>query len=325
MFINKRVLITGGTGTWGKELAKQLLKDAVSEIVIFSRGEAAQVAMKHAFCDDRLKFVIGDIRDSKAIIEACKDIDIVFHTAALKHVTKCELQPREAVKTNIYGTQNVIDACIDNNVRLCVNISSDKACDANCFYGKTKAVAEGLITEANNQTHMTDFFSIRSGNILGSSGSVVPIWIDQIKKNNEIKITDKKMRRFFIAIPDAIKYTFEAMELSDRGEVFVFRMPSFLIYDLAKLLIKKYGYNSTKIKYIGLMKGERLKEWLVTPEEVNRTIKRKHFYIIYPLIDVNNTDYPVIPKAKYPTGFNMDDPDFPDASVLRKMLTRAGY
>jgi UDP-N-acetylglucosamine 4,6-dehydratase/5-epimerase len=323
MFTGAKITTTGGTGSWGQEFAKQLLDKGAAEVRIFSRNECAQVLMKHQFNDDRLKFIIGDIREFSAIDEACQGADYVIHCAALKHGNKCEEQPREAVKTNIYGVQNVIDACIKNKVKVCANISSDKACNSSCFYGKTKGIIEGLITEANNQTLDTDFISIRSGNILGSSASVVPIWIKQIKENNAINLSGKDMRRFFITPKMAVEYTLEAMSVCDRGEIFALRMPVFRISDLAEVLIGRYGDEDTKIVCTGRSEWERDVEWLVTEHEAPRTEKRKHFYVIYPTIKIKTLTFPVIEKPV--SAICMDG--VPDASpkLLVKMLKSAGY
>lgn len=287
MYQNKKALITGGTGTWGQEIASQLLEGNIQQVVIFSRNELSQVMMKQKFKNEpRLKFIIGDIRDARAISYACNGIDYVFHTAALKHVTKCEEQPQEAVKTNIIGTQNVIDACIANNVAVCVNISTDKVCNPTCFYGRTKAIAEGLIIDANNQTLNTDFFSVRSGNILGSAGSVLPLWIEQIKSHNSITVTNPEMTRFFITVKRAVFLLLLAMELSDRGEVFVFRIPSFKINDLYLAIRTLYGDKNTQLNIIGPRPGESLHECLVTEIESETTKVLDFYYVIYPLFPV---------------------------------------
>lgn len=325
MFKDKTVLITGGTGTWGQELARQALLNSAEKIIIFSRNESAQVAMKQQFNSPRLRFVIGDIRDAGAIKEACQGVNIVFHTAALKHVNKCEEQRREAVKSNIYGTQNVIDACIDNNVDRCVYISTDKVCDANCFYGKTKAIAEDLIIEANNMTLHTDFFCVRSGNILASSGSVVSLWIRQLADNNIINLTHKNMRRFFITIVSAVEKTFKAMRISDKGEIFVFSMQPFYLIDLAKIIIKRYGNTDSAINITSPAPGERLTEPLLTKDEISRTIVINNFYVIYPLIKIKTTNFPVKVKTKLKKGFCMDDFAAPDNRILEKMLEQSGY
>lgn len=327
MFKNKNVLITGGTGTWGQELARQLLKKGAKEIKIFSRNEAAQVEMRNKFgYNPNIIYIIGDVRDANSIKESCWNIQYVFHTAALKHVTVCENQPREAVETNIYGTQNVINACIDKKVEVCVNISSDKACYANCFYGKTKAVAEGLITEANNQTLDTDFISIRSGNIFGSSGSVVPLWIRQIKERNYIYVTGGNMRRFFITVEDAVKATFRAMAMSDRGEIFVPKMDCFQISDLAEILVKIYGNAKTEIRMAEAFPYERDNEWLLTPEESRRSVENKYFYVVYPLIDIKTAVYPVITDSnRLKNGIRMKGAKISGTEILWKLVKRAGY
>ena len=177
MFAGKIVLITGGTGSWGYELVRQLLLEEPKEIRIFCRGELAQVKMDREFMNPRLKFIIGDIRDLDSLIEATKNVDYVFHLAALKHVPICELQPNEAIKTNIVGTQNLIKASIINKVTKVIDVSTDKAVDPLNLYGMTKAVGERLIIQANLMSSDTKFVCIRAGNVLGSNGSVVPFFI----------------------------------------------------------------------------------------------------------------------------------------------------
>jgi UDP-N-acetylglucosamine 4,6-dehydratase/5-epimerase len=323
----KKALITGGTGSWGQEITRQLLKNGIKEVIIFSRNEAAQVAMRNDFDDKRLKFIIGDVRDLRSICDVTEGINYVFHTAALKHVIKCETQPREAVATNITGTQNVIDACIDNKVDICVNISTDKVCYATCFYGKTKAIAEGLIIEANNQTINTDFISIRSGNLFGSSGSVVPTWISQIKKHNYISVTGEKMRRFFITPYDAVKATLRAINMNARGEVFVPKMDSFYISDLAEVLVKIYGNSKTKIKTLPPFDYERNTEWLITPEEAQRAVEDRYFYIIYPSYPLKCCTFPEITDANkvISKGYTMTDAPEPDIKKLWNTVKKAGY
>jgi len=308
----KTVLITGGTGTWGQEIARQLLTKKVGKIIIFSRNESKQVEMKQKYSSkaDRIKYIIGDIRDSRSIDEACKGVNIVFHTAALKHVTKCEQQPREALNTNVMGTTNVINACVSNKVDICVNISSDKACDSSCFYGHTKAISEALITEANNITTHTDFYSVRSGNIFASSGSVIPLWMEQIKKDNKILITDPIMSRFFITINKAVKLTLKTIGISDRGEVFALRMPSFFIEDLAREFIIRFSDKKTEIEVIGRFEGEKEAEMLFNGFEARRMTKTKDYFIIYPTITVDTAIYPVVKKyKKYVDGLSSDDDD----------------
>ena len=316
--------IFGGAGTWGAEIAKQLLNQNAKEVRIFSRNESLQVAMRIKFNDKRLKFIIGDIREYKSVKDACFGANYVFHCAALKHVKICEMQPVEAVKTNIIGAMNVIDACIDNDVAICVNISSDKAARPVCLYGKTKSVAESLFIAANNQTINTDFINFRSGNIFGSSGSVVPIWIKQIADNNRIAVTGENMKRFFITVQDAVTMTFKAMGLSDRGEIFVPKMDCFYISSLAEVLVEKYGNKETKIEYTNPFQYEREKEYLITPEEIQRTIETDDFYIIYPLIEILTVNYE-ISGSKINKEITMNDAEVSDLDKLRELAKKAGY
>lgn len=291
-FNNTIILVSGGSGTWGSEITRQLLTKNVKEIIVFSRGETAQVAMKHKFKDRRLRFIIGDIRDPVAIMDACKGVDYVFHTAAMKHINICELQPEEAVKTNIIGTQNAINACIENRVSVCINTSTDKAADPTCFYGKTKAISEGLITSANNRTKHTDFINTRSGNILGSNGSVIPLFIEQIKQYNRITVTNPDMTRFFIPISHAIRNVLKAIDVADRGETWVFNMQSFRLGDLAEVIIEYYGNKDTVIEVTGTREAEKLHELLITDYEAsNSYIYNKNLILVLPTLKIDTTDY----------------------------------
>ncbi|WP_142287195.1 polysaccharide biosynthesis protein, partial [Bacillus thuringiensis] len=203
---NKAILVTGGTGSWGNELIRQLLKETPREIRVFSRNETAQFEMQQKFANhDNLRFIIGDIRDREALVSACKGVQYVFHLAALKHVPVCEYQPDEAIKTNINGTQNVIEAAIQNHVEKVIYVSTDKAADPSNTYGMTKAMGEKLIIHANLQSSKTKFICVRGGNVLGSSGSVVPLFKNQIKEHARIGITDFDMTRFFLTIEDAVR------------------------------------------------------------------------------------------------------------------------
>ncbi|MCK4528464.1 polysaccharide biosynthesis protein, partial [candidate division WOR-3 bacterium] len=237
MFKNKSIVITGGTGSWGNELTKQLLEKDPKKIIIFSRGELAQVNMQRKFNDVRIEYIIGDVRDFYAVDRLFfnKQVDYVFHLSALKHVPVCENQPQEAIKTNIDGTTNIINAAIKNDIKRVIDVSSDKAVSPTNLYGMTKAVGEKLIIQANTLTAKTDFICVRGGNVLGSNGSVVPLFIDQIKRFNEITVTDGSMTRFFLTLSEAIKLLFQAVENSVGGETYIMNMPAFFISDLAKV------------------------------------------------------------------------------------------
>lgn len=201
MFENKRILVTGGTGSWGHELIQQLLPQHPREVIIYSRSESAQVAMNRQFEDHRLSFCIGDIRDKEALSTACQGVDYVFHLAALKHVPVCEDQPYEALKTNVIGTQNVIEAALENDVDKVIYISTDKAANPSNFYGMTKAIGEKLIVYANLLRGRTRFVTVRGGNVLGTNGSVVHLFKDQIRQKGEVSITDMNMTRFSLRFP----------------------------------------------------------------------------------------------------------------------------
>lgn len=266
MFNNARILITGGTGSWGQTLTRMLLeKYDVKEIVVFSRGELQQVLMQRKFNDKRIKYVIGDVRDYDSVRFATKNIDYIFHMAALKHVPVCEEHPQEAIKTNITGTSNIVNAAIENRVKKVIDVSTDKAVEPVNLYGMTKSVGEKLIIQANDLTDYTKFVCIRGGNVMGSNGSVIPYFIEQIKAGGPITITDIEMTRFFLTLEEAISLLFKAAEDSIGGETFVMNMPACYIRDIANVLIDEYGV--VEIKEIGGRPGEKLDEMLISKHE----------------------------------------------------------
>jgi len=288
MYDGKVILITGGTGSWGNELTEQLLKKNPKEIRILSRGELAQVKMERKFNDKRLRFFIGDIRDMEAVKYATKDVDYIFHLAALKHVPVCEEQPQEAIKTNIIGTATLINAAIANGVKKVVDVSTDKAVDPINLYGMTKAVGEKLIIQANKLMGNTKFMCIRAGNVLGSNGSVVPYFIDQIKTFNKVTITDADMTRYFLTLPEAIQLLFKAAESSVGGETFVMKMPSCKIVDMAKVLMKAYGDDRTKMEFLGSRPGEKLDEVLVSRYESDHSYYYDdNYFLILPTLKID--------------------------------------
>ena len=283
IFNEAKILITGGTGSWGNELTKQLLTFNPGQIIIYSRNEFNQVTMKRRFNNKKLKFHIGNVRDYDSLNRACKGVDYIFHLAALKHVPVCEQQPNEAIKTNINGTNNVIRAAINNQVKRVIDVSTDKACSPLNVYGMTKAVGEKLITNASQLTDTTDFMCIRAGNVMGTAGSVIPLFIDQIKKNNKITITDKRMTRYFISLEEAISLLFTAINSNFDGSLFVMKMPACKLTDLAKVLIDYYGDKNTEIIETGIRPGEKIHEVLVSKDEVLQTYEYNDtYYLIYP-------------------------------------------
>lgn len=299
IFKGSIILITGGTGSWGHELVSQLLeKEHPKEIRIYSRGEHRQVEMRQEFANyHQLKFIIGDVRDKNILNLAMKNVDYVFHLAALKHVPVCEENCWEAVLTNIYGTQNVIEAAINNNVKKVIDVSTDKAVDPLNLYGVTKACGEKMIINANqNYIGKTKFLCIRGGNVMGTNGSVLPLFKKQILEKNEITITDPEMTRFLMSTQEAIGLIFAAIENSIGGEIFVMRMPATKVKNIANVMIKLIGNNDTKRKNVGIRPGEKINEVLVSKNETTRTkILNDKYYVILPQFSVSNGDM----KAKY--------------------------
>jgi FlaA1/EpsC-like NDP-sugar epimerase len=266
MFDNKRIFISGATGSWGQTLIRMLLSNYnPTEIICFSRGELQQVLMQRKFQNAKIKYIIGDVRDYEAVNFATKHVDYVFHMAALKHVPICEDQPQEAIKTNIIGTNNIVNACILNGVKKVIDVSTDKAVEPINLYGMTKSVGEKVIIQANNLTEHTKFVCVRGGNVMGSNGSVIPYFIEQINAGGPITITDLRMTRFFLTLEEAISLLFRAAEDSIGGETFVMNMPACYITEVAEILMEEYG--KVDITEIGGRPGEKLDEMLISKHE----------------------------------------------------------
>ena len=326
MFKNKTILVTGGTGSWGYELTKQLLKKDPEKIIIYSRGELAQVKMERFFKNKKITFVIGDIRDENSVDRIMSnDIDYAIHLAALKHVPICENHPQEAIKTNIIGTTNLVNAAIKYKIKMFVDVSTDKAVSPTNLYGFTKATGERIVIQANNLTTDTDFICVRGGNVLGSNGSVVPLFIDQIKNNNKVTITSSEMTRFFLTLPEAISLLFQAIENSVGGETFVMNMPAFYISDIVQVLINKYGNKDTIIEEIGIREGEKLDEVLISEHESCRSyIFNKNFFVILSDLKINrinkHKDLLKVNFIKFSSSNNIKP--FKD---INKLLKKGGY
>jgi len=311
LFKNKKILITGGTGSIGQEILREILKYQPTVVRILDVDETKQFELQQEYEDyDNIRFLLGDIRDKERLYRAIEDIDIVFHTAALKHVLACEYNPFEAVKTNVIGTQNLIDVCIDEEVEKVIFTSSDKAVNPTNVMGATKLLAERLITSANyyKGARKTIFSSVRFGNVLGSRGSVIPLFEKQIRKGGPVTITDKEMTRFIMSMRDAINLLFKATEIAQGGEIFVFKMDAIKITDLAEVMIEelaqKYGYTSDgiKIEIIGNKPGEKLYEELMTEDEARRALESEDMFIILPemkeLSHINKSSYPSVSEAE---------------------------
>jgi len=269
MFNNKKILITGGTGSLGQALTKKLLEKNVDTIRIFSRNESDQIKMENTFNNSKLRFLLGDIRDKERLIRATEDIDIVFHAAALKHVPKIEYNPFEAIKTNVVGSQNVIDACLINNVEKAICVGTDKAVSPLNTYGATKLLMEKLFVTANNyldpKKHATKFIALRYGNVVGSSGSVIPKFIEQLKQKMELTITDPNMTRFSISMDEALDFILTASELGRGSEIFIPKLRAYSILENLYIITpphySTFHSNSINESYKNIKKLEGMNEY----------------------------------------------------------------
>ena len=287
-FKNKTILITGGTGSLGKKLTSIFLqKYNIKKLIIFSRDEQKQDIVKKNFINKKLRFFIGDIRDNERLNFAFKKVDIIIHAAALKHVPVVEYNPFEAVKTNILGSQNVINAAIQNNVKLVIALSTDKASSPVNLYGATKLASDKLFVAANNYAvNLTKFSVIRYGNVFGSRGSIVPHLINL--KNNTFNLTSEKMTRFNITLNESALFVIECLKKMQGGEIFIPKIPSYRILDLIKAVRP-----SVKIKKVGIRPGEKINEEMISCNEAINTIELKKSYIICPNSEFNkkNKDF----------------------------------
>ena len=283
MFKGKKILITGGTGSLGQALTKRLLNYDVDTIRIFSRNENSQTTMQSEFDDGRLRYFIGDIRDSHRLIKAMEDVDIVFHAAALKHVPVIEYNPFEAIKTNVLGSQNVIDACLHENIETVVCVGTDKAVSPLNTYGATKLLMEKLFVTANNHTdrkrHRTKFVAIRYGNVLGSSGSVVPTLVKQIESGKNITITDPNMTRFNITMNQALDFIIRSLKKGKGGEVFIPKLKAYSLEILKDAIIEVLK-KDVKTEIISVRPGEKYHESLISNEEIRNTFEDDEDYVI---------------------------------------------
>jgi nucleoside-diphosphate-sugar epimerase len=286
VFKKKSILITGGTGSFGKSFLSHLLKNSFpfSRIIIFSRDEFKQFELSKLFPENKfpnIRFFIGDVRDKSRLELALNDVDYVIHAAALKHVPIAEYNPFEAVKTNIIGSQNLIEACLTSKVKKVIALSTDKAAAPLNLYGATKLCSEKLFVAANNIKGKKDitFSVLRYGNVLGSRGSVIPEFFKQ-KESGKLFITHEEMTRFSISLEQCVNMTLFALANSIGGEIFVPKISSFKIVDLAKV-IAPYG----KLKFIGIRPGEKIYEELITMAESANVIESKNYYSILPSFD----------------------------------------
>ncbi|RRD27110.1 UDP-N-acetylglucosamine 4,6-dehydratase (inverting) [Fusobacterium canifelinum] len=296
MLDNKVILVTGGTGSFGNKFIERILNDYnPKKIIIYSRDEFKQDLMKKNFIAkygkekiNKLRFFIGDVRDKERLYRAFNKVDYVIHAAAMKQVPACEYNPFEAIKTNIHGAENIIEAAIDRGVKKVVALSTDKAVNPINLYGGTKLVSDKLFISANAYSgeEGPTFSIVRYGNVAGSRGSVIPFFKQLLSKGEiELPITDLRMTRFWMVLDDAVNLVLKALEESKGGETFVFKNPSFLITELAKAL----NPNGT-IKEVGIREGEKIHEVMITRDDARYTYEYGDYYVIYPNFEWWNGD-----------------------------------
>ena len=305
MLKDKTILITGGTGSFGKCFTRYVLTHyEPKKVIIYSRDEFKQWMMAEEFKEfaEKLRFFIGDVRDGERLRRACEGVDYIIHAAALKQVPACEYNPNEAIKTNIHGAMNVIDAALDSGVHKVVALSTDKAVNPVNLYGGTKLVSDKLFVAANAYAGVKDinFSIVRYGNVAGSRGSVIPLFHKLIKEGaKELPITDVRMTRFWISLTQGVELVIKALAEATGGETFISRIPSFKITDLAEAMLP-----GCKMKETGIRPGEKLHEIMVTTEDSATTYEYDRHFIVYPQMTWNNRQQPDLSGRKVEEGFH---------------------
>ncbi len=332
MFNNKAILITGGTGSFGKKYVKTILsRYQPRKVIIYSRDELKQFEMAQVYNDKCMRYFIGDVRDLDRLTQAMRGVDYVIHAAALKQVPAAEYNPMEAVKTNIYGAENVIRAALDNEVKKVIALSTDKAANPINLYGATKLASDKLFVAANNISggHETRFAVVRYGNVIGSRGSVVPFFKKLIEGGaTELPITDDRMTRFWITLQQGVDFVLKNFERMQGGEIFVPKIPSVRITDLARAMAVELPH-----KIIGIRPGEKLHEVMCPADDSHLTIAFEDHYVIRPTITFASGNYDFRSNALGETGCDVEqgfeynsgkNPDFLDVDGIREMNHLAG-
>lgn len=329
MLNGKNILITGGTGSFGKNFTKYvLLNYSPNKIIIYSRDEYKQFIMQNEFKDyrDKIQFVIGDIRDLEKLKRAFLNVDYVVHAAALKQVPACEYNPNEAIKTNIHGAMNIIEAALDSEVKKVVALSTDKAVNPINLYGGTKLVSDKLFVAANSYVGSSDlnFSIVRYGNVAGSRGSVIPFFSNIIKSGGiELPITDYRMTRFWISLDEGVKLVIKALEEAEGGETFISKIPSFKITDLAQAMLP-----GCKMPEIGIREGEKLHEIMITQEDSLTTYEYDKHYIVFPQMLFKANCLENISGKKVREGFSYssdNNTEWLSVDEIRYRLSVLGY
>lgn len=331
MLNNKTILITGGTGSFGKKILKMILdRYEPHRVIIYSRDEFKQSVMRNEYEKkydmSKVKFFIGDVRDKERLYRAFDHVDYVIHAAAMKQVPTCEYNPFEAIRTNIHGAQNVIDAAIDRGVKKVVALSTDKAVNPINLYGGTKLVSDKLFISANAYSKIsgTKFSVVRYGNVAGSRGSIIPLFKNIIHRGeSELPITDPRMTRFWITLEQGVELVFKALKESMGGETFISKIPSFRIVDLAKAMNP-----NAEIKKIGIREGEKLHEIMITKDDSSYTYEYEKHYIIYPHFDWWQFDSRLVGNGvKVTPGFEYasdTNKEWLDVEKIREELNKLG-
>ena len=322
MFNNKILLVTGGTGSFGKAIVSKFIKTKIKEIRIFSRDELKQDDMRKVYKNEKLKFYIGDVRDYDSVLSAMRGVDYVFHAAALKQVPSCEFHPLQATKTNVIGTENVLEAAIVCNARRVICLSTDKAVYPINAMGISKALMEKVAVAKSRSSKSTTICVTRYGNVMASRGSVIPLFVKQIRTGKAITITDPNMTRFMMSMTDAVDLVLYAFEKGNPGDIFVRKSPAATI-KLIALALKDIFNSDVPIKYIGTRHGEKLFETLVNREEMAKLIESQNFFQIpYDDRDLNyekfyNSESDIIDEYEDYNSHNTEQLDF---SSLKELL-----
>jgi FlaA1/EpsC-like NDP-sugar epimerase len=320
---NKTILVTGGTGSFGSYLVEKLIAYRPKKLIVFSRDEQKQYELKKklaSFDQVMISFVIGDVRNINSLLDATRGVDIIYHTAAMKHVPICEENPIEAVYTNVLGAYNLREVAIRNSVKKVIAISTDKAVRSVNVMGMSKAIQERILLAKNNST--TKFICVRFGNVVGSRGSVVPLFKELLAKGKPLPLTDVHMTRFLIDFDNAFELICTATVLGEGREIFVKKMPACKIQDLAEVMAKEIAHKSNyPMHTVGLREGEQTYETLISEEEVDRTKEEKSFYVIYPYGTIG-IKQPVKKISEYRTDLVQS---YMSRDEIQKLLRKEGW
>lgn len=322
------LLITGGTGSFGNAVLKRFLNSDINEIRIFSRDEKKQDDMRKIYHTDKLKFYIGDVRDYSSVLNAVRGVDYIFHAAALKQVPSCEFHPIEAVKTNILGTENVLEAAIVSGVNRVVCLSTDKAVYPINAMGISKAMMEKVMVAKSRSSNETVICGTRYGNVMASRGSVIPLFIDQIRRGNPITITDPSMTRFMMTLDDAVDLVLHAFEHGNPGDIFVQKAPAATVETLALALTQLVGTPEHEIRVIGTRHGEKLYEALLSREERVHAEDMGNYYRVPPdLRDLNYGKFVEQGEAAITTSedYNSHNTQRLDVEGMKKLLLKLSF